>query len=190
MEASDQDGRVQRGALVGSATNETNPRLADAWQGLGIACELITPLQVRQRLHDFDKFWEMMRNDRGSQRPPLTEAQRRSKPPVLHPVFLQHPVTGRTVLYVNPGCTVRLDGVPAAQSEELLAFLFRHQLQDKYRYAHQWAEHDLLMWDNIGTVHRAIGDYGPDEHRLMNRCQILADRVFERDFLATPDLDA
>jgi hypothetical protein len=56
LEASDQDGRVQRGALVGSATNETNPRLADAWQGLGIACELITPLQVLQRLHDFDKF--------------------------------------------------------------------------------------------------------------------------------------
>jgi taurine dioxygenase len=32
------------------------------------------------------------------------------------------------------------------------------------------------MWDNIGTVHRAIADYGPQEHRLMKRCQIIADR--------------
>jgi taurine dioxygenase len=38
------------------------------------------------------------------------------------------------------------------------------------------------MWDNIGTVHYARPDYGPDEHRLMKRCQVMADRVFDRDF--------
>jgi taurine dioxygenase len=144
--------------------------------------EIKRRLQHATALHDFNKFWEMMRNEKGSQRAPLSEEQRRSKPPVSHPVFLQHPVTGRNVLYANPGYAVRIDDVPAAQSEELLAFLFRHQLQDKYRYVHRWAEQDVLMWDNIGTVHRAIGDYAADEPRLMNRCQVMADRVFEPGF--------
>src|SRR5437764_14575428 len=37
-------------------------------------------------LHDFNKFWEMMRQRPGSLRPPLSEEQRRKKPPVSHPV--------------------------------------------------------------------------------------------------------
>jgi taurine dioxygenase len=34
------------------------------------------------------------------------------------------------------------------------------------------------MWDNIGTTHNAVADYGPDEHRYMKRCQVMADRLF------------
>lgn len=49
-------------------------------------------------LHEFNKFWEMMRREKGSARPPLTEAQRITEPPVSHPIFLVHPITGRRVL--------------------------------------------------------------------------------------------
>jgi taurine dioxygenase len=140
-------------------------------------------LQHATALHDFNKFWEMMRRDKGSNRPPLTDEQRRQKPPVSHPIFLRHPVTGRFVLYANPGYAVRIDGIAERESEELLQMLFEHQLQAKYRYAHEWTEQDVLMWDNIGTVHRAIGDYRPDEHRLMQRCQVVADQVVGADFL-------
>src|ERR1043166_6716955 len=42
-------------------------------------------------LHDFEKFWEMMRREQGSKRPALSDAQRKSKPPVSHPIFLHHP---------------------------------------------------------------------------------------------------
>ena len=41
----------------------------------------------------------------------------------------------------------------------------------------------MLVWDHIGTLHNAIPDYGPDEHRLMKRCQVMADRVFEPAFV-------
>ena len=37
-----------------------------------------------------------------------------------------------------------------------------------------------MMWDNIGTLHMAIADYGPHQPRLMQRCQVMADRIFER----------
>src|SRR5439155_653143 len=105
----------------------------------------------------------------------LTETQRRQKPPVSQPIFLKHPITGRDVLYVNPGYAVHIDGMSDAESEEMLDYLFAHQSQPKFRYAHHWTEGDVLMWDNIGTVHRAIADYGPSEHRLMKRCQVMAD---------------
>ncbi|ANN64926.1 TauD/TfdA dioxygenase family protein [Bordetella bronchialis] len=128
--------------------------------------------------HDFNKFWEMMRREKGSTRPPLTEEQRRRKPPVSHPVFLTHPITGRKVLYANPGYSVRINEMTASRSEEVLAFLFEHQLQDKYRYRHHWAEGDVLMWDNMGTIHNAVADYRPDEPRLIKRCQVMADKYF------------
>lgn len=127
-------------------------------------------------LHDFNKFWDKMRNEKGSKRPPLTEAQKKAKPPVSHPIFLRHPITGRKVLYANPGYSMRINELPQKESDKMLSFLFEHQLKPEYRYRHEWAEGDLLMWENFGTIHNAIADYGPDEHRLVKRCQVMATR--------------
>ena len=134
-------------------------------------------------LHDFNKFWEMMRARPGSWRPPLSPEQHRQKPPVSHPVFLTHPVTGDTVLYANPGYAIRINELPEAESDEMLALLFKHQLQPRFRYLHRWTEGDLLMWDDLLTLHNAQADYGPDEPRLIKRCQVMADRIFDAGFL-------
>lgn len=128
--------------------------------------------------HDFNKFWEMMRREKGSSRPALTEEQKRRKPPVSHPVFLTHPITGKKVLYANPGYSTKINELPPARSAEVLAFLFQHQLQEKFRYRHQWQEGDVLMWDNMGTIHNAVADYRPEEPRLIKRCQVMADKYF------------
>ena len=147
----------------------------------GLPEDLKQRLDGMTALHDFNKFWEKMRREKGSKRPPLTEAQRKAKPPVSHPVFLTHPITGRKVLYANPGYTVRINELPEAESDEVLDFLFAHQTQDKYRYASRWQAGDVLMWDNMGTIHNAVADYGPDEHRLIKRCQVMATRFFGDD---------
>ena len=65
----------------------------------------------------------------------------------------------------------------------MLDFLFAHVLKPEYRYAHRWTVGDVLVWDHLRTWHCAIGDYTADEHRLMKRCQVLADQVFEPHFL-------
>ncbi len=140
----------------------------------GLPDELKQRLEGKTVLHDFNKFWEMMRREKGSLRPPLTAAQRLAKPPVSHPLFLTHPLTGRRVLYANPGYSVRINELPQKESDDLLAFLFEHQTQPAYRYAHQWQEGDLMLWEDIGTIHNAVADYGPDEHRLIQRCQVMA----------------
>src|SRR5205085_12683242 len=121
----------------------------------------------------------MMRREKGSKRPPLTEAQRTSKPPVSHPIFLRHPLTGKRVLYCNPGYAVRINELPEKESDEMLEYLFEHQLQPKYIYTSRWEEGDVLVWEDIGTIHSAVADYGPDEHRLVKRCQVMANRYFQ-----------
>jgi taurine dioxygenase len=133
--------------------------------------------------HDFNKFWEEMRRRPGSTRPALTPEQRAQRPPSVHPVFLTHPITGRKILYANPGYTIRINELGEAESDAVLAELFEHQLQPKYQYAHVWTEGDVLMWDHIGTLHNAIPDYTAEEHRLIKRCQVMADRVFDPKFL-------
>jgi taurine dioxygenase len=142
----------------------------------GLPADLKRRLAGMTALHDFNKFWEMMRREKGSQRPPLTEAQRKAKPPVSQPVFLTHPITGRKVLYANPGYAVRINELPEQESDEVLAFLFAHQVKPEYRYKFRWRAGDVLMWEDIGTIHNAVADYRPDEHRLIKRCQVMATR--------------
>jgi taurine dioxygenase len=137
-------------------------------------------LKGRTATHDFAKFWDMMRARPGSQRAPLTPEQRAKKPPVSQPIFRTHPITGRTVLYCNPGYATHIDGMSEAESAELLRFLFQHQEQEKYFYAHRWSEGDVLMWDNISTVHNALADYRSDEPRYMRRLQIMATKDYAR----------
>ena len=142
----------------------------------GLPDHLKTKLDGMTVLHDFNKFWDKMRNEKGSKRPPLTEAQKNAKPPVSHPIFLTHPITGRKVLYANPGYSVRINELAQKESDETLEFLFAHQTRPEYRYAARWSEGDVLMWENFGTIHNAVADYGPDEHRLVKRCQVMATR--------------
>ena len=37
---------------------------------------------------------------------------------------------------------------------------------------------DVLMWENFGTIHNAVADYGPHEQRYIKRCQVAATRFF------------
>jgi taurine dioxygenase len=161
----------------GRALGNTNfADMAAAWDDL--PADVKRTLEGRQALHDFAKFWDMMRRERNSPRPPLSEEQRRKKPPVHHPVSFRHPVSGRTILYANPGYTVRIEGLPEQESDELLAFLFEHQVQSKFVHSFSWTPGDVLMWDNLRVIHKALSDYGPDTPRHIKRCQVMADRIF------------
>ncbi|NGM86040.1 TauD/TfdA family dioxygenase [Parapusillimonas sp. SGNA-6] len=144
----------------------------------GLPADIKEELEGKTITHDFNKFWETMRREKGSTRPPLTEEQRKKKPPVSHPAVMTHPITGKKVLYANPGYSVRINELSETRSDELLKFLFEHQTQEGYKYRHNWTEGDVLMWDNMGTIHNAVADYRPDEPRLIKRCQVMADKYF------------
>lgn len=124
---------------------------------------------------DFDKFNEYMIKEKGSQRASMTAAQKAERPPARHPMFVRHPVTAQYALYANPGYAIRVDGLPETESDAVLGFLFEHQLRPKYSYTFHWTVGDVLMWDNLATIHQAVCDYRPDERRHMRRCRIKAD---------------
>jgi len=169
----------RRNGKVLGATQFSNMQAAYA----DLPAEVKKTLDGKTVLHDFNKFWEMMRREKGSKRPPLTEAQRKAKPPVSHPVFLRHPLTGKRVLYANPGYAIRINELPEKESDEMLEYLFEHQLKPAYLYTSRWEEGDVLVWEDVGTIHNAVADYGPDEHRLIKRCQVMANRYFKEEQL-------
>ena len=129
----------------------------------------------RFAIRDFSKFWTYMIEKKGSTRPPLTVEQRRARPPVIHPLVIRHPITGRKALYADPGFAVVIIGLPRAESDRILEFLFEHQVRPAFLYRHKWRRHDFLIWDNLASIHRATGGYRADQPRLMHRTQIALD---------------
>ena len=79
------DGR----ALGGTEFTNTQAAAADL---PAVSIDRLTDLTAT---HDIEYYWEYMRREKASKRPPLTEEQRRQRPPVHHPVLLTHPITGR-----------------------------------------------------------------------------------------------
>jgi alpha-ketoglutarate-dependent taurine dioxygenase len=59
-------------------------------------------------------------------------------------------------------------GLPVEESRALLARLRDWATQPQYVYRHEWEPGDLLIWDNTGTMHRAL-PYAVDSGRLMHR---------------------
>jgi alpha-ketoglutarate-dependent taurine dioxygenase len=71
---------------------------------------------------------------------------------VPHPVVMPHPETGRRSLYVS-SFVQRFDGVPEDDGRALLDALIAHADQPHRRYCHSWQLGDLILSDQVGTVH-------------------------------------
>ena len=102
----------------------------------------------------------------------LSEEQLSKVPDVRHPVIRPHPITGRKVIFVNEGFTAVIEGIPEAESAELLARLFDHIVRPEALYTHRWRVGDVLMWDNGLVQHRAVRNYELPLRRLMHRTTV------------------
>jgi len=89
----------------------------------------------------------------------------------LQPIGRVHPETGRTALFVSPGYTIAIEGLPADESHALLVELFKHQAQPEFIYRHVWQQGTLLLWDNRCLVHAATGGY-QGHRRLLHRITV------------------
>ncbi len=75
--------------------------------------------------------------------------------------------TGRKSLVL--GCTAHhVLGMDPTESTKLLVRLRAWATQPKFVYSHEWSVGDAVMWDNTGTMHRAM-PYDPDCGRLLHR---------------------
>jgi alpha-ketoglutarate-dependent taurine dioxygenase len=87
-----------------------------------------------------------------------------------------HHQTGRKSLVL--GNTARnVVGKDMEESARILHGLREHATSEPYHYAHEWEVGDSVMWDNTGTLHRAM-PYDPDCGRLLKRTILLGDEPF------------
>jgi taurine dioxygenase len=93
-------------------------------------------------------------------------------PPIAHPIFRTHPVTGRKCIYVTEGECTGIDGMAEADALPLISGLHRHLVESRFQYRHRWRVGDVLMWDNCTCQHLAVRDYGEDQRRLMHRVTV------------------
>ena len=84
-----------------------------------------------------------------------------------HPVVVVHPVTHRKVLFVNPGYTIKILELSSAESANLLRFLFTHCDHPDFIVRHRWSQGDIVVWDQLQTMHMAPSDYLPHERRVV-----------------------
>jgi len=95
----------------------------------------------------------------------------------LHPLARPHTETGHFALYVSPGYTIGIDGIPDDEAMSILKELYAHQVKPEYLYRHKWSQGMLLMWDNRSVIHAATGGY-EGNRRLLHRITV-ADRTLQ-----------
>ena len=92
---------------------------------------------------------------RGKIDPTLTsQIERDALPPVRQPIVRIYPPTGDKALYLGSHAS-HIDGMDEAEGRALIAELMAFATQERFVYTHIWGPHDLVLWDNRCTIHRA-----------------------------------
>jgi taurine dioxygenase len=126
-----------------------------------------------QAVHDFRHgFQESLAEPGGAERLAPAIA---ANPPVRHPLVRRHPQSGRRAIFVNCLFTTHIDGLSRAESDALLAFLYRHVVTDEFTVRLSWQPGTVAIWDNRTTQHKPVNDFFP-QHRLMHRVTIAGER--------------
>lgn len=104
----------------------------------------------------------------------LSEEEKRTFRPVRQRLVRTHPVTGRKSLFLSSHIGT-IVGWPMPEARCFVRDLIEHATQREFVYAHVWRQHDLVMWDNRQTMHRARPFDETREARDMRRTTIAGD---------------
>lgn len=100
---------------------------------------------------------------------PLTTDERAALPPVWHRVVQTHPVTGRTVYYLNFN-PLEFRGVDDDTGRALMQQALEIASHPDRVYRHRWTPGELIIWDNHAMLHSGTPTYMYEaDRRLMLR---------------------
>jgi len=141
----------------------------------GLSSQMQTFLRGLTAVHDFSYgFKDSLAEPGGSER--LAQAVA-DNPPVSHPVIRTHPESNKKVIFVNPLFTTYIEGLPAAESQAILQFLYQHNATPEYNCRFAWEADCIAIWDNRSTQHKPINDYFP-AYRCLERIVIDGDKPY------------
>lgn len=98
--------------------------------------------------------------------------RKREKEMPVHPLVLPHPITGRKALYAISGSAYGIEGMPDEEGLALLTELKLHALQERFRQSYKAVANDILIWDDLATLHSATPlEYSdePGKRRMLYR---------------------
>ena len=131
-------------------------------------------IEGRRARHSYTRNWRKNETVEGG-RPAIGAEQRDRLRDASHPMIRRVGDTGEEALFVNPGFTYAVEDMGRAESDALLAALFRHSTREGSIHIHKWRPGDLLCWDNRSVMHHATM-YDPGETRHMHRTTIAGGR--------------
>ena len=90
----------------------------------------------------------------------------------VHPLVRVNPRTQRKSLYLASHAT-RIIEMPIPEGRLLLRDLTEHATQRQFVYRHVWRDRDLVIWDNLATMHRSTPFDDANHHRELRRITTL-----------------
>ena len=88
-----------------------------------------------------------------------------------HALAPLHPRSGRRHLYANPVSIAGLVGWDEGASKCFLGELYAHATAESWQYRHRWRVGDVIVWDNLACMHKALNDYH-GHRRVMHRIAV------------------
>ena len=128
------------------------------------------PARLKQLLEGRKGAFTYGGRNRNSQA--LLNPQDRDRAPAFHPMIRVHGETGRKSLYFDPGKILYIEGLETSQSDDTIEELAQRMIVRDAGYTHRWRVGDIVIWDNRCMVHKAAGDYPPEEDRIHWRVSI------------------
>jgi len=130
------------------------------------------PSSLRTRIEGKVCIHDATYNSAGMMRKGYAEVtDPRTAPGARHPLVIRHPLTGRSALFLGRRRNAYIVGLELAASEALLDALWAHATQSCFTLTHVWRRGDVLMWDNMATLHRRDA-FAEAARRILHRTQI------------------
>ncbi len=92
------------------------------------------------------------------------------------PIFVTNPDSGKKAVYVCRLMSAAIEGLDKDESDAVLERLAAIVEDEAHVYQHTWRPGDLIVWDNLSSVH-ARTDWPDGQPRSLRRCTIQGDTL-------------
>jgi taurine dioxygenase len=136
-----------------------------AWANTGLAYRMLSPAMqavlapLRVHMSAEVNFTTQVRLNKAAIPFSSDDAREQAFSGSFHPLVRTHPATGEKALYVDESYAVGIEGMTAAESRPILAFLAQHIPQHAFTCRLRWEPSMLVLWDNRLCLHHASNDY-------------------------------
>lgn len=152
----------------GGGTEFADARAAyDTWEG---AADGTTKEDLADRICEHSIVYSRMVNTGDI----FNEEEKGEMPASRQRLVRRHPVTGRRNFYAGAHAS-HIEGWPEERGRAVLDDINDWIVRRERVYAHEWSEHDLVLWDNRRVLHRGLPWPDGDDVRVMHRTTVAGD---------------